>query len=143
MYAESDFVEWSTSQPPQTAAERQQFLAPGAHSPIITPRLVPLPAFAQPPDPQLTIADLRFPAEIVHTHAAGYTEAARRGGARHSMQLWREGCHLAILSLARTATGAADGAACEALFWQLEGDDYHVSITFREAAHGLLSSRVH
>ena len=96
-----------------------------------TPRLTPL-AVVSPDAPYSTIANLRFPVDLVHAQAAEYTDEARAHGAPHSMQLWRKGCHEALLSLARAATATPAHANCEALFWQIEGEEYHVSVTFSQ-----------
>ena len=117
-----------------------------AHGLSTTPRLTPINdsaiaaalAPAAPSDLHTTIANLRFPADLVHTQAAAYADGARAKGAPHSMQLWRDGCREALVRLARTATHTPPQATCEALFWQLEGDDYYVSVTFalaRSASH--------
>lgn len=111
-----------------------------AHGITAAPRLTPINdtvlssalAPSSQPHPHITIANLRFPADVVHTQAAAYADGARAKGAPHSMQLWRDGCHEALLRLSRTATQTPPQATCEALFWQLEGEDYYVSVTFAQ-----------
>ena len=97
---------------------------------VAPPRLTCVPV-AHPTAPaRLTIADLCIPADLVHTHTAALAEHTRAAGAEHSMRLWRDACHDAIISLARIATATPDSAACKALYWELAGDEYHVSATF-------------
>ena len=84
--------------------------------------------------PRVTIADLRLPAALVHSQASALADQARAAGARHSMRLWRDACQESIVSLARASTGTPETAACEALYWQLSGDDYHISVTFARTA---------
>ena len=119
-----------------------------AHGITTTPRLTPIneSAFATalatvpvtPADSQTTIANLRFPSDLVHTQAAAYADGARANGAPHSMQLWRDGCREALIRLARAATNTPAQATCEALFWQLEGDDYYISVTFGQARSAIV-----
>lgn len=79
--------------------------------------------------PRLTIADLRLPVELVRTRADRYARAARECGAQHSLRLWRVAFGQALVALACEATHAPAGATCEALFWQREDDEYHISVT--------------
>ncbi|MEO7002120.1 MAG: hypothetical protein ABI068_09865 [Ktedonobacterales bacterium] len=150
IYLEPDLFNRETSavnsrtsfDPSDPYATRPQHMVSGITT---TPRLTPIneSAFASAlapttSDPHTTIANLRFPADLVHTQAAAYADGARAKGAPHSMQLWRDGCREALIRLARTATNTPTQAACDALFWQLEGDEYYVSVTFghaRSASH--------
>lgn len=79
--------------------------------------------------PRLTIADLRLPVELVRERADRYVRSARERGARHSLRVWRIAFEQALVALACEATRAPAGATREALFWQREGEEYHISIT--------------
>lgn len=98
------------------------------------PRLTAAPVANSPFQPRVTIADLRLPAALVHSQASALADQARAAGARHSMRLWRDACQQSIVSLARASTGTPATAVCEALYWELSGEDYHISITFAREA---------
>ncbi len=98
--------------------------------PQMSPRLTTAPVAHPTAPPRVTIADLCFPADLVHTQASALAESARVAGAHHSMRLWRDACREAIISLARASTGTPEAASCESLYWELSGDQYHVSATF-------------
>src|SRR5262249_31521825 len=87
------------------------------------------------PDPtqplsRLTLAHLRLPIELVQRCAAALANSARARGAPHTLRLWRTGNEQAVISLAREVTGVPPNAACESLFWEQQGDEVHVSVTF-------------
>ena len=88
--------------------------------------------------PRLTIADLRLPVELVRARADRYARAARERGAPHSLRLWRVAFEQALVALACEATHARAGATCEALFWQREDDEYHISVTLGRPQQQLL-----
>lgn len=98
------------------------------------PRLTGAPQAHTGAQPRVTIADLRLPAALVHSQASALADQARAAGARHSMRLWRDACQESIVSLARASTGTPVTVACEALYWELSGDDYHISVTFARTA---------
>jgi hypothetical protein len=107
---------------------------------LTVPRFTPLPADTVPGAPSLTSLpslpavaepverELRFPADLVHARAAGFTDDARRRGEEHSMRIWREGCHEALLSLVRASTMQV---SAEVVSFDLEGDEYHVAVRLR------------
>ncbi len=101
---------------------------------LMPPRLTNMPVACPTAPPRVTLGDLRLPAELVHAQASALAEHARATGAQHSMRLWREACREAIISLARASTGTPASASCEALHWELAGDEYHVSVTFARTA---------
>jgi hypothetical protein len=79
---------------------------------------------------RVTVASLRLPDRTVHARALALAERTRALGAEHSLRIWREAYREALVELAREASGVATGVACEALFWEREGDLYRVSATF-------------
>ena len=101
---------------------------------MASPRLTAAPVSYPTAPPRVTIADLCFPADLVHTQASALAESARVAGAHHSMRLWRDACREAVISLARASTGTPETASCESLYWKLSGDEYHVSATFARAS---------
>ncbi len=130
MHAEMDTYEWDTRTHPAEFPGPLSTSQNAGRVSFSPPRLVPLANAAPVAQSPATIADLYLPAGRVHEYAAAYTQEARGRGIPHSMQLWREGCQSGIVALARVATAVPDSAHCDALFWQLEGEDYHVSATF-------------
>lgn len=129
MYAEMGPYDVDTHVLPQVRnvpARRRQSAGPQ----LPPPRLSAAPVAHPTAPPRVTMADLRFPADLVHTQAAALAESARAAGAQHSMRLWRGACREAIISLARAATATPESASCERLYWELSGDEYHVSVTF-------------
>lgn len=131
MYAEIDHTDRLT---PNTAATSGAWQThPNLpHMPRLftPPRLHAVDPAATQAVPRLTIADLRLPADLVRSRATQYTAFARAQGSPHSMRLWRVGYQQAILSLAREAAGVAEDAPCLAFFWQQQGREYMVSVTF-------------
>ncbi|HEU5441997.1 MAG TPA: hypothetical protein VFU88_22140 [Ktedonobacterales bacterium] len=85
--------------------------------------------------PTLDVADVSIPASMVRRRADAHAKAARSTGAPHSMRLWREGHQRALLELTCEAAGIPAGAVCETLRWVEQDAEYHVSATFRCAAH--------
>jgi hypothetical protein len=99
------------------------------------PRLTPLVTSATT---HRIVADLRFPGELVHARATEYAHEARLAGMQHTLKLWRECCYAALIALARLATAAPAAAICESLSWQLDGEDYLVSVVLARPAPRLV-----
>jgi hypothetical protein len=99
--------------------------------PLTPPRLTPL---ASATVPHRVLAELRFPGGLVQARANEYAQAARVAGAPHTLRLWRECCQEALVALARQATALPESAVCESLAWQLDGEDYLVSVAFAPPA---------
>lgn len=83
-----------------------------------------------------TIADLRFPSTLVQDRAEEIAGRARSGGAPHSLRLWRIGYEQALLALAREACRISDAAPCESLFWEQNGEEFLISVTFGAPCRG-------
>ena len=134
MYAEIEPEDADTMVLPYTVAAPRR-PRPSLGPQILPPRLTaPLAPLSTSAPPRVTMADLRLPADLVHAQASALAENARAAGALHSMRLWRDACHEAIISLARASTATPESAMCEALYWELSGEEYHVSVTFARAA---------
>ncbi|MBF6592583.1 MAG: hypothetical protein IVW57_18895 [Ktedonobacterales bacterium] len=127
MHTDHEPMDWTLL--PTLAARAGVSSAPlfPARGTFAPPRLAPLGAL---PAAQRTFAELRFPGELVRARAAEYAAEARQAGTPHTLRLWRESCHEALISLARAATATPIGALCASLVWQLDGIDYLLSITF-------------
>ena len=108
---------------------------PPAHGSFAPPRLTPL---AAPGAARRVSADLRFPGDLVYARAQEYAREARITGSQHTLKLWRECCHEALVALARIATASPNGTVCESLTWQLDGEDYTVSIVLAQPAAPLV-----
>ena len=80
--------------------------------------------------PRVVTADVRLNAEAVNQRAEAEVAAARSAGAPHSMRVWRESHQRAVSALAREAAGVLASARCEAITWEQDGAEYHVSATF-------------
>src|SRR5438309_1369110 len=128
MYAEIEHTDRLT--PNTTATSGAWQTHPTMPRPFTPPRLHAVDPAATQAVPRLTIADLRLPADLVRARATQYTAFARAHGAPHSMRLWRVGYQQAMLSLARESAGVAEDAPCLAFFWQQQGREYMVSVTF-------------
>ncbi len=128
MYGDMDLGDrYDSALPPGSPWSRH----PGVSRPGITPpRLHAIDPAATRPIPELTVADLRLPAEVVRERADDYAARARAQGTPHSMRLWRRCFEQAITMLAREASHLPADAVCEALFWQQKGREYWVSATF-------------
>lgn len=138
MYAEHDIAPALSDLYAPTAGMADIY-ATAAHGSFTPPRLEAVaPSGASRPTPRLTIADLRLPVELVRERADRYARAARERGAQHSLRIWRVAFEQALVALACEATHAPAGATCEALFWQQEGDEYHISITLGQPQQVLL-----
>lgn len=137
MYAEHDaaFPLADLYAPTAGTADIYATVARGSFTP---PRLEAVVMSGASLTPRLTIADLRLPAELVRERAERYTRAARERGAQHSLRIWRVAFEQALVALACEATHAPAGTTCEALFWQQEGDEYHISITLGQPQQVLL-----
>src|SRR5262249_21064254 len=79
---------------------------------------------------QLTLAHLRLPIKLVQRCAAALADSARARSAPHTFRLWRTGNEQAIISLAREVTGVPPNIPCESLFWEQQGDELYVAVTF-------------
>ncbi|MFI5274137.1 MAG: hypothetical protein ACHQ4H_13970 [Ktedonobacterales bacterium] len=82
--------------------------------------------------PRLTVANLRVPVALVRQRADGEVAARRATGAPNSLRVWRESHQRMLLALAREAAGAPAWAYCEALTWEQDGAEYHLTATFSE-----------
>jgi hypothetical protein len=133
MYAEMELYDAETLVLPQPINVPAR-IRPSAGPRLAPPRLTAVPMAHPTAPPRVTMADLRLPADLVHTQASAQAESARAAGAQHSMRPWRDACRAAIISLARAATATPESASCEALYWELSGDEYHVSATFARAS---------
>jgi hypothetical protein len=104
----------------------------GRLPPLSRPRVAPprLVATQPAPEPLVTAADLKLPADLVRHRATQFAQYARACGAGHSLRLWRQAHRQAILTLTREAANLGDDAICEALFWEHHGSTYWVSATF-------------
>lgn len=104
----------------------------GRFPPLSRPRVTPprLVAAQAAPEPLITAADLKLPADLVRHRSTQFAQYARACGASHSLRLWRQAHRQAILTLAREAANLGDDATCEALFWEHHGSTYWVSATF-------------
>lgn len=80
--------------------------------------------------PRVVTADVRLDAEAISRRAEAEVAAARTAGTPHSMRVWRESRERALLALARTAAGVPESARCEAITWEQDGAEYHVSVTY-------------
>jgi hypothetical protein len=137
MYADHDVASTLSElyAPTTGTADINATVARGSFTP---PRLEAVMTSGAQRAPQLTIADLRLPVELVRERADRYARAARERGAQHSLRIWRVAFEQALVALACEATHAPSGATCEALFWQQEGDEYHISITLGRPRQPLL-----
>lgn len=120
------------------AAGTADIYATVARGSFTPPRLEAVVASSASLTPRLTIADLRLPVELVRERADRLARAARERGAPHSLRIWRAAFEQALVALSCEATHAPAGATCEALFWQQEGDGYHLSITLGQPQQSLL-----
>ena len=82
----------------------------------------------------LTIADFHFPAHLVSRRVTEYTRRARASGVRHSLKLWREAHEHTLVEMARQVASAPVDAPCESLFWEQQGNTFHVYVTFGKPA---------
>ncbi|HEY7780402.1 MAG TPA: hypothetical protein VIC85_09350 [Ktedonobacterales bacterium] len=80
--------------------------------------------------PRVSVVDLRVSMAAVSDRAAHLVGAARARGAAHSLRLWRDAQHEALLSLAREAGHAPATAECRSLAWVREAAGYHISAAF-------------
>jgi hypothetical protein len=137
MHAEHDVVPALSDlfAPTTGTADTYATVARGSFTP---PRLEAVATSSAARAPRLTIADLRLPAELVRERADRYAQAARERGAQHSLRIWRVAFEQALVALSCEATHAPAGTTCEALFWQQEGDEYHISITLGQPRQALL-----
>jgi hypothetical protein len=99
--------------------------------PLTPPRLTPLDDSVSA---RRVVAELCFPGGLVQARANEFAQAARVAGMPHTLRLWRECCQEALIALARLTTGAPESAVCESLSWQLDGEDYLVSVAFAQPA---------
>jgi hypothetical protein len=128
MYTDLDFEERYESAMPYMGSWSSQ---PGTSRPGITPpRLRAVDPADTRPVPQMTVADLHLPIEVVRARAEDYAGRARARGTAHSMRLWRQCFEQAIAALAREASHVPVSATCEALFWQHKDNEYWISATF-------------
>jgi hypothetical protein len=95
-----------------------------------TPRLAALDPDSRRSLPPMTLASLRLPVSIVEERTTALASQARVLGSHHSLRVWRAAHREALAQLAREASSVPTGVQCEALFWELDGDLYHVSATF-------------
>jgi hypothetical protein len=137
MYAEHDIAPTVTD-PHTPAADKVDIYATVARGSFTPPRLEAVVMSGASLTPRLTIADLRLPVELVRERADRYARAARERGAQHSLRIWRVAFEQALVALSCEATHAPAGTTCEALFWQQEGDEYHISITLGRPQQPLL-----
>jgi hypothetical protein len=117
-----------TSCPEQPAAA--PWSLPVRRPPTTTPRLAASGADTTHAVPQVTVASLRLPAAVVDERRSALASRARVLGGHHSLRLWRDAHREALTELAREASGIPTGVECQALFWELADDLYHVSATF-------------
>ncbi|HKV85052.1 MAG TPA: hypothetical protein VJN88_10875 [Ktedonobacterales bacterium] len=117
---------------PEACVSSDDIFVAVARGPITPPRLLALPT--QPPAADQLAenapAPLRFPAEQVGRWAEKYASYARGKGIPHSMRLWRECFHQALVTLAREALRQPRGAMCASLHWRLRNGEYLVAATF-------------
>jgi len=107
-----------------------------ARGTLAPPRLQAIVPNATHHASRATIADLRFPSTLVQDRAEEIAGRARSGGAPHSLRLWRIGYEQALLSLAREACRISEAAPCESLFWEQNGDEFFISVTFGAPRRG-------
>lgn len=138
MYAEHDAAVPALSDLYAPATGTADIYATVARGSFTPPRLEAVQASSAVHSPRLTIADLHLPTELVRERADRYARVARERGTPHSLRIWRVAFEQALVALSCEATHAPAGATCEALFWQQEGDEYHISITLGQPQQLLL-----
>lgn len=83
--------------------------------------------------PRVAAADVWLSSAVVNQRTDDEATTARAAGAPNSMRLWRESHQRALLALAREAAGVSATARCEAITWEQDGGEYHVTASFTAA----------
>jgi hypothetical protein len=132
MTMEYDYAPETWMALPEACVSSDDIFTAVARGPITPPRLLALPT--QPTAvcelAESAPAPLRFPAEQVGRWADDYANYARTLGQPHSMRLWRECFHHALVTLARQALRQPRDAGCTSLHWRLRDGEYLVAATF-------------